>query len=217
MTSDKKTKFTAGIILLSGTILMILWKQFLPELLNKLWKTFTFLPAHIYFPAEEFLALNINHNSLYIIIGGFCIGVFTVISALKINGKLKKWYEYLILLLIIAGMAVIIMPCLCVPAELGKRIRCQSYLKTIYVECNLYALENADYFPDSANTGNLKHSVNYFGKNKKRTDLPFIILEDAEKIHAGDMRHQIWSNGEIKTIYPWQKQNTKQYKNNSSR
>ena len=182
---------------------VIFWLFLLPEILSQTWKICTFLPEKIYFPAEEFLALNNHHNSLYIIAGGFFIALFTVIFALKANGKPQKLYEYFLLIIIISAMILMLMPCLCAPAEHARRIRCQSYLKEIFITCDLYALEHEGFFPDSTDINKLKHSVRYFGKNKKRTDSPFVVLEDAEKIHAGNMRHQIWSNGEIRKVYTW--------------
>lgn len=56
----------------------------------------TFLPEGIYFPVEEFLALNTNHNSPIVLIGGFLIIVCTLIWSLKLNGKLQKSYEYIL-------------------------------------------------------------------------------------------------------------------------
>ena len=67
-THPKKRK--AGIILICGTALAFLWLWIFPQFLCPLWRKFTFLPEEIYFPIEEFLALNINHNSPIVLIGG---------------------------------------------------------------------------------------------------------------------------------------------------
>ena len=35
------------------------------------------------------------------------------------------------------------------------------------------------------------------------------LLEDVQRCHAGDLRHQIWSDGKIKVFHPWKIKNRK--------
>lgn len=32
-------------------------------------------------------------------------------------------------------------------------------------------------------------------------EIPFVLMEDAERCHTGDLRHQIWSDGKIKVFF----------------
>ncbi len=49
----------------------------------------------------------------------------------------------------------------------------------------------------------------FAGKGRSLKDAPFVLLEDAQRRHAGDLRHQIWSNGKIKVFHPWKIKNRK--------
>lgn len=199
----KKYKQQAGIVLLCGTAVAVCW-CFLDKLCF-LWKKCTFLPAGFYFPLEEFLALYTHRNSPFFSIGGLVIVLITLLWSFKLYGRLKKKYEYLPLLLIILLWAVILSPCLCVSREHARRMLCQSQLKKIYMTCELYAQEHNNAFPATIDNGSLRHKVYYYGKDQKRIMPRFILLEDAEYCHAGDMRHRIWSDGEIEYFYPWKK------------
>ena len=77
----------------------------------------TFLPEGIYFPVEEFLALNTNHNSPIFLIGSFLIFICTLICSLKFNGKLQKSYEYILIAVIIFLTEAMMLPCLCAPVK----------------------------------------------------------------------------------------------------
>ena len=77
----------------------------------------TFLPEGIYFPVEEFLALNTNHNSPIFLIGSFLIFICTLFCSLIFNGKLQKSYEYILIAVIIFLTAAMMLPCLCAPVK----------------------------------------------------------------------------------------------------
>ena len=209
---NKKThpqKRKAGIILICGTALAFLWLWIFPQFLCPLWRKFTFLPEEIYFPIEEFWALNINHNSPIVLIGGFLIIVCTLIWSLKLNGKLQKSYEYILIAVIIFLMTLMLMPCLCAPREVGRRLQCVSELKEAYRQISLYADENKGKLPDTFTVKNSRYLINYYGKGRSLKEAPFVLLEDAQRCHAGDLRHQIWSNGKIKVFHPWKIKNRK--------
>ena len=205
---NKKThlqKRKAGIILICGTALAFLWLWIFPQFLCPLWRKFTFLPEEIYFPIEEFLALNINHNSPIVLIGVFLIIVCTLIWSLKLNGKLQKSYEYILIAVIIFLMTLMLMPCLFAPREVGRRLQCVSELKEAYRQISLYADENKGKLPDTFTVKESKHLINYYGKGRSLQENPFVLLEDAQRCHAGDLCHQLWSHGEIKAFYHWKK------------
>ena len=198
---NKKRK--AGIILICGFTVAVLWIWIFPQFLYPLWKKCSFLPESIYFTIEEFLALNGHHNSPIVLLGGFFIIVFTLIWSLKLNGKLQKSYEYILIAVIIFLMTLMLMPCLCAPREVGRRLQCVSELKEAYRQISLYADENKGKLPDTFTVKNSRYLINYYGKGRSLKEAPFVLLEDAQRCHAGDLRHQIWSNGKIKVFHPW--------------
>ena len=203
MEQKEYTKRKAGMILICGITVAVLWIWILPQFYHPLWKNFTFLPESFYFPAEEFLALNGHHNSPVVLIGGFLIIAVTLIWSLKRNGKLQKSYEYILIAVIIFLTTAMLLPCLCFPPEISRRIQCKSKLKEAYCLISLYADKNNGKLPDTFTVKGSKHSINYYGKGHSLQEKAFIILEDAGYCHAGDMRHQILSNGVIRSVYPW--------------
>lgn len=210
--TEKSKKKQAGIFLIAGFLLFGVWNLFWFSPVYPLWQKLDGrLPENIYFPVEEFLALNGYHNSIYALSGSLIIAIGTIAWAWKLNGKLQKWYEYLLLFILFFVAAMISMPCLCRSREHARRLRCSAMLRQTYVALEFYARENGNTFPDTtdipdtAQIGKIAHPVNYYGKGKSFTDKPFIILEDACRIHAGDMRHRIWSDGTREQFYPWRK------------
>ena len=139
MEQSGNKKRQAGIILICGITVAVLWMWILPLILCPLWENFTFLPESFYFPVEEFLALNGHHNSPIIQVVGFFMIVFTLIWALKLNGKLQKSYEYISIAVIFFLTAAMMLPCLCRPKEVGRRLRCISNLKEAYHQISLVA------------------------------------------------------------------------------
>ena len=203
-------KCKAGIVLIAGFSLSGLWVWFFSGPAYPLWrKSDGHLPENIYFPIEEFLALNSHPNSPYVYVTGAVIAVGAMLLALKLNGRLQKWYEYVLLLLAVFVLAALLLPCLCRPAEYGRRARCLGTLRRTYHALELYAGENDNAFPEAADVSEIRHPVHYYGKGKHLTDKPFVILEDACRIHAGDMRHRLWSNGGFDVVYPWREKETK--------
>ena len=159
---------------------MFLWLWIFPQFFCPLWGKFTFLPEKIYFPIEEFFALNTNHNSPIVLIGGFLIIVCTLIWSLKLNGKLQKSYEYILIAVIIFLMTLMLMPCLGAPREVGRRLQCVSELKEeAYCQISLYADENKGKLPDTFIVKNSRCLINYYGKERSLKEAPFVLLEDA--------------------------------------
>ena len=201
--SNKLPRCKAGIILICGTTLALLCLWIFPQFYSPLWKKITFLPEGIYFPVEEFLALNTNHNSPIFLIGSFLIFICTLICSLKFNGKLQKSYEYILIAIIIFLTEAMMLPCLCAPHEVGGRLRCVSRLKEAYCQISLYAEENKGRLPNTFTVKMSKHLINYYGKGRSLKEVPFVLLEDAQRCHAGNLHHQLWSDGNIKLFYPW--------------
>lgn len=201
-------KRKAAVVLLSGTALILLWIWIIPNLFLPLCQCFSFLPESLYFPLEEFAALHGHHNSLIVSIGGFLLMICTMIVAWKLNGKPAKVYEYILSGVIVILLLAMMMPCLCVPREVARRVRCLGMLKEIYQELSVYAEENKGLFPASFPVKEKGHPVLYYGEGRSLGEPAFLLLEDAARSHAGDLRHQMWSNGEVKIIYPWKNDGT---------
>lgn len=199
----RSQKRKAGIVLICGCTLAMLWMVFFP-FFYFWWLKCAFLPDVIYFPIEEFLALNAHGNSPYVFVGGFLISTTTLIWAFKLNGKPKKVYEYVFLVIIIIMLLWMLFPCLCRPKEVSRRARCCAALKEAYAQISLYADENGGKLPDSVVFPDfIEHPVNYLGKGRSLKEKKFVLFEDASRYHAGDLRHRMYSNGEIKQHYPW--------------
>ena len=122
--TEKSKKKQAGIVLIAGFLLFGVWNLVWFSPVYPLWQKLDGrLPENIYFPVEEFLALNGHHNSIYASLGSFIIAIGTIVWARKLNGKLQKYYEYLLLFILLFVAAMITMPCLCRPVEHARRIR----------------------------------------------------------------------------------------------
>ena len=198
------SKIKTRIILLLGILLSVFWMLFFSAPAYPAWQRLDDdLPEKIYFPIEEFLALNCHQNSPYTYIGGAVILSGAVLLVLKLEGKLQKWYKYILLIFVLFGLLWVLFSCLCRPAAYGRRARCAAMLRQVYCTIELYAEKNGGAFPGILDDNTLNHQIFYYGKGKTLNDKPFIVLEDAFRLHAGDMRHRIWSNGEGEVFYPW--------------
>lgn len=214
-TGDNKMKINRKIkkwlILSAGILLSAFWMFFFAAPAYPAWqKLDDNLPETIYFPIEEFLALNCHHNSLYVYIGGAAILSGAVLLVLKLEEKLQKWYKYILLIFVLFLLQAILFPCLCRPVEYGRRALCKAMLRQAYSAIELYAEKNGGAFPETLDDNALNHPVIYYGKGKTLNDKPFIILADGiRRLHAGDMCHRIWSNGECDVFYPWRDEKEK--------
>ncbi len=203
---EKKRHFSkGGIFLICGTLLGFAWMFGLPLWFHFGWQKINFLPDKIYFPVEEFLALNAHPNSPFIYLGGFLIITSTILLSWKFNGKPEKKYKYILLAAVIVLLAALLFPCLCRPREVSKRARCWSAMKLSYYELLEYAKANNSMLPDTVSIPECKHKVNYYGKGRSLKEKPFVLFEDAERCHAGDMRHIFMSDCTVKSFYPWKK------------
>lgn len=197
------SKLQAGIILFCGTVAAMFWFVFSSSVFEQWGRKCSFLPDRLYYPIEEFLALHSHQNDPYTYGISFVIASFFAWFAHRLCRELKSWCRGVFFAFLVLLLLALLFPCLCRPREIGRRARCQYELKQIYMECANYAGNNGGCFPDSIDTSKLKHKISYHGKNKKSTGEPFILLEDGENVHAGNMQHRIWSDGELEQFYPW--------------
>ena len=194
-------RMKAAVILAAGAVLFFLW-LFLWSYGAQYWPAFrSLLPPSVYFPIEEFLALN-DHNSPWSLIGGPVIAIGFLIWAIRTNngGKMRLW-EKALLGLIVISVLMFLLPCLRAPVETGRRLRCISEMKITYMEL---FVRYPDRLPDHVQFQNRDgHAVRYLGKGRSWKEPKFILFEDAERCHAGDLRHRIWSDGSVDHFYPW--------------
>ena len=77
--TEKSKKKQAGIVLIAGFLLFGVWNLFWFSPVYPLWQKLNGrLPENIYFPVEEFLALNGHHNSIYALGGSLIIAIGTI-------------------------------------------------------------------------------------------------------------------------------------------
>ena len=190
----------AAVILAAGVVLTFLWSRFWHDG-RQCWSVMEpLLPQSWYFPVEEFLALN-DHNSPWNTFGIPVISIGFLIWAIRTNGRKLYLWEKTLVGMIIFLILLFSQPCLCAPKEKFFRVECVSAMRTM-------RLELLDRYPDRLpNHVQIKnrdgHAVRYLGKGRSWKEPKFILFEDAERCHAGDLRHRYWSDGTVDHYYPW--------------
>ena len=192
-------RMKAAIILAAGAVLFFLWLGFW-SYGAQYWPSFrSLLPPSVYFPTEEFLALN-DHNSPWCLVGGGLIAGGFIVWAIRANGRKLRIWESALSGLIVVLLLLFLLPCLCAPLEKGRRIRCISNMKIAWLELRE---KYPDKLPDSFEVpGPRSHTVRYRGAGRSRKEPRFILFEDGSG-HAGDLRHRFWSDGKFDVFYPW--------------
>ena len=197
--SKQPHRMKAAVILAAGAVLFFLW-LFLWTYGAQYWPAFRpLLPPSVYFPAEEFLALN-DHNSPWCLVGGGLIAGGFMVWAIRANGRELRIRESALLGLIVIMLLMFLLPCLCAPREKGRRLTCISKMKIAWFELReKYPDKLPDHFEFPSPRS---HTVRYRGAGKSWKGPRFILFEDASG-HAGELRHRFWSDGKIDVFYPW--------------
>ena len=198
--SEKQShRMKAAVILAAGAVLFFLW-LFLWSYGAQYWPAFrSLLPPSIYFPIEEFLALN-DHNSPWCLVGGGLIAGGFIVWAIRANGRKLRIWESALLGLIVILLLMFLLPCLRAPREKSRRLRCVSKMKIAWLEL---LDKYPDKLPDSFEVPvSRSHTVRYRGAGRSWKEPRFILFEDGSG-HAGDLRHRFWSDGKIDAFYPW--------------
>ncbi len=192
-------RMKAAIILAAGAVLFFLWLGFW-SYGAQYWPSFrSLLPPSVYFPTEEFLALN-DHNSPWCLVGGGLIAGGFIVWAIRANGRKLRIWESALSGLIVVLLLLFLLPCLCAPLEKGRRIRCLSKMKIAWYEL---LDKYPDKLPDSFEVPvSRSHTVRYRGAGRSWKEPRFILFEDGSG-HAGDLRHRFWSDGKFDVFYPW--------------
>jgi len=192
-------RMKAAVILAAGVILFFLWLDFW-HFGAQCWSVFrSLLPPSVYFPIEEFLALN-DHNSPWCLVGGGLIAGGFIVWAIRANGRKLRIWESALLGLIVILLLMFLLPCLCAPREKSRRLRCVSKMKIAWLELlDKYPNKLPDSFEVPVSRS---HTVRYRGAGRSWKGPRFILFEDKSG-HAGDLRHRFWSDGKIEAFYPW--------------
>ncbi len=177
-----------------------------------------------FFEWEEFIALHSHNNEWPGRIGFYGIILLILIFLLlyavriiRIPVRQAAGPKGLMVLLAFTLIILFFSICLCRSKEKEARWGCQSalnlYQKAFISYFNKHesypsALQTSD-FPDEASQAKLEMFITrychhlYPGADKKPDDQCFIVIEDAPRAHAGDLRHRLWSDGTIDSYYPW--------------
>ncbi len=192
-------RMKAAVILAAGAVLFFLW-LFLWSYGAQYWPAFrSLLPPSVYFPIEEFLALN-DHNSPWCLVGGGLIAAGFIVWAIRANGRKLRIWESALLGLIVILLLMFLLPCLRAPREKSRSLRCVSKMKIAWLEL---LDKYPDKLPDSFEVPvSRSHTVRYRGAGRSWKEPRFILFEDGSG-HAGDLRHRFWSDGKIDAFYPW--------------
>ena len=169
-----------------------------------------------FFEWEEFIALHSHSNEwpghcgfYLILIAGVTFLLLRIASVIRTDARA---------LLIIMGFTALLLffsVCMCQSKERTNRKFCSVNLKNYYPALTNYAADN-DSYPASLpkkDEENEKYRPGFLyakgmnflypGANKKPSGERFIVIEDAPRTHAGDLRHRLWSDGTIDSYYPW--------------
>ncbi len=201
MEEKKKAKIKTFMLMLGSILLPVFWRLFL-SFLNFFWhKTYSFLPDYVYFPVEEFFAFNIHNNTMFMKLPMAVMFIGFFVWALIRNGRNVNFADFLLIIVVLIFFLYMMMPCLCRPAEYARRANCISVMKSM--QQTLMYIEN---LPEELEVQPRNgHKVHYFGKSKNINDKKFILFEDADRSHAGNLKHRLYSDGTLEVFYPWKK------------
>ncbi|MBR2508188.1 MAG: hypothetical protein IKB71_00415 [Lentisphaeria bacterium] len=201
---DNRKKKLKAFLLMSGSILLPSCWGLLLSFLNTFWyKTYSFLPDCIYFPVEEFFAFNIHNNTMFMKLPMAFLFVVFFIWALVENGRNIKFFDFLMIIFVLIFFIFLMMPCLCRPMEYVRRKNCAAVMHSMYQTMSSYAENFPDRIELEPHDG---HKIHYFGEGKNINDSKFILFEDADRVHAGNLKHRMYSDGTVEHFYPWKKE-----------
>lgn len=173
------------------------------------------LPASVFFVGEEFIALH-SHNNEWPGRCGFYLIIITCMVFL-LRRMANTIQIHACTLLVIMGFTVFFLLfsiCLCRAKEKENRRFCTYDLKNYYQALTNYAVDNG-FYPAALPKTDEKNEkyrprhflhekdFHYIGAGKKTDGSRFLIMEDAPRAHAGDLRHRLWSDGTTDFYYPW--------------
>lgn len=192
--------------MICSILLPVFWGLLLSFLKSFWYKTESFLPDWIYFPIEEFFAFNIHNNTLFMKLPMALLFAVFFIWSLVLNGRKIRFFDFLMVFFVLLFFLFLMMPCLCRPMEYARRKNCAAVMHSMYQTMSLYAENLPDRIELEPNNG---HKIHYFGEGKNINDSKFILFEDADRSHAGNLKHRLYSDGTFEAFYPWKKSEVK--------
>lgn len=163
-----------------------------------------------FFPVEEWIALH-SHNNEWPVFAGYVTVIIVIIVLHGFARKIKiHGFGHALFLFALIACFLGAMPCLCRTKERMYRQFCSYNLKAYLREFE----KNANVYPEKIPEikARFSNKYNYFypGAGKAKSDERFIVIEDAPRTHAGDLRHRLWSDGTIDSYYPWKTEGGRQ-------
>ena len=172
-----------------------------------------------FFEWEEFIALHSHSNEWPGRVGFYLIIVVSVVFIMLNVVKIIKTETRMLLVPLLFTLFVLFFSiCLCQSKEKQNRKSCQRNLSDFQKAYVRYQ-KKYGYYPDELLSDNfpadeaLRYELNenckrfgnylYPGAGQKKSNERFIVIEDAPRTHAGDLRHRLWSDGTIDSYYPW--------------
>ncbi len=182
------------------------------------------LPEKTFFALEEYYAFHLQYSSgwqaglaFIAFLAALICGIWELFARKRtILQKLAAAFGYLLLALFSLGL---LMPMFGTAREKARRISCGSNLKQICLALHQYAIDYDNFLPPSLEVLKATDYLNnqgiyrcpshwkghsefsdylYFGKDRKVTEPPFLLLEDRERNHPGNYRNRMFSDGNRK-------------------
>lgn len=186
----------------------------------KWWRTLEGrLADPVFFEWEEFIALHSLNNEWPGRCGFYLIILTgTVFLLLRLARVIRTDARALLIIMGFTGVLLFFSVCMCQSKEKTNRKFCQWNLHDFQKAYIPFLKEHGRYpatlltkdFPEEETLRhklqeNCKRFGNYLYPGAERTlsGERFIVIEDAPRTHAGDLRHRLWSDGICDSYYPW--------------
>ena len=202
-------KYLGWACLFAGFLPWLLW-QFLyqSQWLYQWWQPWYGKVSNgLFFRLEEFFA-TMSPNSIAILVSSWMFLLLGLSAMLHLTRGRRKWHESVLAICIFFMMLLVEMPCLCVSGEHVHRAICNAEFKQTFIT---FYEKDEETLPEYIDIKQKHpHDVVYRPAGKSLASKErFIILEDAPRSHAGDLRHRLWSDGTVEAFYPWKEKNEK--------
>ena len=177
------------------------------EILLNWWrKGYGSIGDQTFFPVEEWLALH-SHNNEWPVFVGYVTVIIVIIVLHSLSRKIRiHGFGHALFIFALIACFLGTMPCLCRTKERMHRQFCPYNLKAYQQEFEKEIASRHVYpalLPDIESRFRTKIQYFYPGANRKSSAERFIVIEDAPRTHAGDLRHRLWSDETIDFYYPW--------------
>lgn len=195
-------KYLGWSCLFVGFLPRLLWQVLCQsQWLYKWWQSwYGKVSDGLFFRLEDFFA-TMSPNSVVSLVVSWMFLLAGLFAMLHLTRGRRRWYESVWAFCIFLIMLLFQMPCLCISRERTHRIVCNSEFKQAFLTLYEEGETLPEYFEIKQT---FPHAVVYSSSgNILDSNERFVILEDAPRSHAGDLRHRLWSDGTVESFYPW--------------